>query len=280
MNTLVKSAALLSVLTLASAIVWQYLEQNKSLSQNHQAATSPEELILSSKVLSKSGRDDSLAKPQAQNIVVSTDKKQEAPGIVFYNQTNRQEYAANKSEHNAGNTDKQQNINNFDWLIEGLLHDDTKANIKANPTSVYSNAGFELTGKDFSLPEVPTSNSTDKHIVERSYFNYLALVLMTYQYPHNNEQALQSFSSWFEKQDADGKKQVVKEAQDYIKIHDELMKLNLPNHLSGINTRIAKAYKEAGEKMQALANVNFANTKELQDAVLEYNTQLQKLARR
>ena len=271
MNSLVKSAALLSVLTLASAIVWQYLVQNKSLPQNHQAATSPEELILSNKVLSKLDGNDPLAKPTAQNITAYSDKKQEAPETVFYNQTNWQEYATNKSENNSSHTNKQQNINNFDWLIEGLLYDDAKVNIESNLTNTYSNIGFELAGRDFSLPEVATKGNTDKHIVERSYFNYLALVLMTYQYPHNNEQALQSFSSWFERQETAGKKQVLKEAQDYIKIHDELMKLNLPNHLSGINTRMAKAYKEAGEKMQALASVNFTNTKELQDAVLEYN---------
>jgi len=151
-----------------------------------------------------------------------------------------------------------------DWLLQALSSEKNKSS-----ASYFEDSNLFGT-YDFSSKTIANPNKKNKlHLQERIYFDYLALVLMRYQYIHNNLETVKTQQTWFDKKDEAGRSSLKQEAQDYIKISKELGKLHPPVTVSGLNGRIARAYALAGEKMLNLTKN--MSTKELQNALLDYN---------
>ncbi len=148
--------------------------------------------------------------------------------------------------------------NDLDWKLNAMLESELGSNrftgegsatLYQDPTLFvnYSFGNGKVVQKD--------EGKNEKYKSEREYLNILATVLLKHQYENNTERAMKLFSSWFLEKDPKGREQVIKEANDYIKIAEILNNASrVPDSFKGIHYRLARSYKKAGEEMLLLAN--------------------------
>jgi len=264
MSISIKQAAFLAMFLLIGSLLFVYFQGAPESVTGTKDKVLSTFSILNSERYAQDPKTNHLAQDNG-NTQLNLNTKKHTPAPMTHKQydthASHTQASHDSSDTHTGSDEKDVNE---DWLLKALSSDKDGAS-----ASYFENSNLFGT-YDFSskTPAVANQNR-DSHFQERAYFDYLALVLMRYQYIHNNLETVKTQQTWFDKKDEAGRSSLKQEAQDYIKISKELGKLHPPVTVSGLNGRIARAYALAGEKMLNLTKN--MSTKELQNALLDYN---------
>ncbi len=189
-----------------------------------------------------------------------------------------QENQATKTHDNKNKTN--QNID-YETKIKELLLSDEYKNIKTTQNNSSPNYLNDDNFINYSF-EIYQDNNKDidairnKYKNEIDYLNIVAILLILYQHANNTEEAMKLSQEWVNKRNEEGKKQILKEAQDYKKLAEELDKLKAPKMFEATHKRLKDAYLDASSKMQDIANAQ--SDEEMLDALLAYNKSAEKIA--
>ncbi len=276
----IKTAAGVSFVLLFLALSWQFLKSDTSLSTKNTdriVIFSPNQILNSDKVNFWENKSYEFNMDRKKDVstsdspkIVSTDKKQRA------SQVNIPHIVESKKDL-PDSVDNKIDKKGVEWLLD-ILTESNQIETQAN----YYNTGNFTYNFDQKIDKyINQLNKEDKEApeetIDKSYVNYLALIIAKYQVPHATVETIKKQQTWVNNFASAGKESFLKEGEDYLKIYDELSILKLPADLAGINTQFATAYKEAGEKMLGITKAK--DRQSLLNALLEYNKASEKVGR-
>ncbi len=164
-------------------------------------------------------------------------------------------------------------------VFDSYIQDNSNSNLNFGQSGAVTQLDDIYMSFDYSKKENDLfTDSANSYQKEKIYLNILASILIEYQYKNNKTDAFKKFRSWFTDRSEDGRKQVIKEANDYLNISSELEKIEAPQSLRFIRDKFIRFYKDAGQDMLALADKNLSD-KELEKRILKYNESASKLTK-
>ncbi len=289
MTKTVKLTLLLSFLSITVSMIFVFFTAKKPLSQNTASVPSrpysPFE-IFESVVKSRPKTDSYLL---TKNKKDAETKSQNSSTTDYLNYLELEdELTYGKTPGNNLNNDAKVEVSkpaessaDLLWKLE-LLGEDYNSlsgtDLEGTDYSYLSDEGYIKTDFSYSTKQSREKNNNEKYAKEKLYINILAAILAYYQYPNDSSSAMKDFASFFDSRSKKGKQQVLKEAEDYIKIATVLRNTTgVPKKMQSINTRLANAYEKAGVKLGKL--VQDMPDEERLRLTLDYNKAADEVAR-
>jgi len=264
MSTYVKSTfAIFSALLFVSALYFIFgfdIKNNTSKQAPIKQVLSSNDILNSKRV--QTNTDEIHNKTQSKTNRTNNNEEQTSDGNnsvinIYKSEQSKNTKPADKQQHQSKENKK--NDESLDWVFDAILSGAKEQELdnKGSSNSFYTDDNLFLNYSEsdyYATSSAQKDNpNNEKYAQEKLYVNILAAVLMKYQYENNTPEAVEKFNSWFTNKNPEGKEQVIKEANDYLRIAEVLQNTSgIPDSFKGINDRMARAYKVAGEKMLLL----------------------------
>ncbi len=289
MTKTVKLALLLSFVSITVSMIFVFFAAKKPFSQN--TADAPSRLyspfeIFESVIKSKPKTDSYSLTKNTQNAETKSQNSSTTDHLnylQFEDELSRDKSPGGDLNHNAKVEIAKPAESSADllWKLELLSEDYNSlsgADLKGADYSYLSDEGYIKTDFSYMPKQSREKNNNEKYAQEKLYINILAAILAYYQYPNDSSSAMKDFASFFDSRSETGKRQVLKEAEDYIKIAEVLRNTTgVPKKMQSINTRLANAYEKAGVKLKKLVQ-DMPDDERLR-LTLDYNRAADEVAR-